>query len=813
MDGGVGHVSIQGQRAIRFCAAVLVPASVLGCLLGSGSSRPAAAAGNTLPGDSSYVWPLEAPPLLTSSFGEFRETHLHAGIDLGTGGRIGLRCFAVADGWVARLRMSPFGYGKAVYLQLDTGQLVVYAHLSRFAPALAERARREQLQRQSYTFDVYLEKDAIRVRRGEVIAWSGDTGVGFPHLHFEVRDGDVARNPQTAGFVVRDRIAPSIRDVAIMPLDARSQVDGEPETRLLGKVQSGMPPVRVSGRIGFAVRAADRAAADAYRQAPYRQEVRVDGELLYRATHERFDYAHNHHIVLEYDQDRLQYKNQRAFLLFGRAGNALPAREPTDGGRGVLYAGVTPPLRPGPHFQLEPGLHDVVIEVADVAGHTKSVHFPLQVATPPAIEALVVHRNARGWDIVCEAEDTDGDSLKLALAVTGDQGNTWEEIRPAPAVRDGNTTRWLAQWLPQASTSPATPEAEASRDVLVRATVRDPSDLVAIRTATDTADHKETNAVQAAASPPMPELELTARWGAGRFVVELQSPVLLAGQPSLYLTQGTARRLQPDLLQIEERRWRWVRDLESLGDRVDSIDVDATSLARQRLHLRRAVDARIVQTGTARHIDDLAPGWTLQIDADTFFEPVAIRARSFEGAKLPLGPELMPTGACVDLESRAAAVNGRIAIRYRQPQADEVATNGHGKPEPIGLFYVDRGGSLKFLSAERDASGAWSGKLPYLSIVALLRDDTPPVLGDFAYQRGRLSCRATDGGADLADGAIRAEIDGSFAIPEWDPETGNVLVHPAGELAAGTHTLHVAVVDRLGNHAARDFAFTVTKGP
>ncbi|MEO8677381.1 MAG: M23 family metallopeptidase, partial [Casimicrobiaceae bacterium] len=163
-------------------------------------------------------WPLDLAPVLTSSFGEYRPGRFHAGIDLATGGRTGAACHAVGDGSVVRMRMSPYGYGKALYVQLDNGPLVVYAHLSRFAAPMAARARAEQRRGQRYTFDVNLPPGEMRVQRNTVIAWSGDTGIGVPHFHFELRDGDVARNPQTAGFPVHDTMAPAISEVSVVPL-------------------------------------------------------------------------------------------------------------------------------------------------------------------------------------------------------------------------------------------------------------------------------------------------------------------------------------------------------------------------------------------------------------------------------------------------------------------------------------------------------------------------------------------------------------------------------------------------------------------
>src|SRR5205085_10971287 len=137
-------------------------------------------------------------------------------------------------------------------------------------------------QARRYTFDINLQPGEIRVRRDAVIAWSGDTGIGVPHFHFELRDGDVARNPQTAGFAVQDRFAPVISEVSVVPLEAHSTVDCRNQSAVL---RPGVP-ARLAGRVAFEVRAADTAAPGEYRQAPYRYELQVDGRMLYRLVQE-----------------------------------------------------------------------------------------------------------------------------------------------------------------------------------------------------------------------------------------------------------------------------------------------------------------------------------------------------------------------------------------------------------------------------------------------------------------------------------------------------------------------------------------------
>ena len=45
----------------------------------------------------SYLWPLDAPPALTSTYAEYRFGRFHAGLDVKTWGKEGYPCVAVAD--------------------------------------------------------------------------------------------------------------------------------------------------------------------------------------------------------------------------------------------------------------------------------------------------------------------------------------------------------------------------------------------------------------------------------------------------------------------------------------------------------------------------------------------------------------------------------------------------------------------------------------------------------------------------------------------------------------------------------------------
>ena len=241
-----------------------------------------------------YHWPLDLPPELTSSFGEYRTGRYHAGIDLRTGG-IGLPVYAAADGYVSRVRCSPWGYGKAVYLHLEDGNTAVYAHLDDYYDALRAFVHREQHRQQSYTIDVTLSPGQFPVARGQLIAKSGDTGIGAPHLHYELRDG-VQRplNPRALGIDWPDSSAPQVRQILVAPLGPDATVNGDVLPEVVDVVYANgeytAPAVRARGRIALAVNTVDRGPSGNYRLDPYRIAVEVDDARVFVLQRDKLSY-------------------------------------------------------------------------------------------------------------------------------------------------------------------------------------------------------------------------------------------------------------------------------------------------------------------------------------------------------------------------------------------------------------------------------------------------------------------------------------------------------------------------------------------
>jgi len=208
-------------------------------------------------GGSAFLWPVEVTPAIVSTFGEYRYDHLHAGVDISTGGVTGRPVRAVADGAIYRLKVEWRGYGRALYMRHADGRSTVYGHLQAFEEAglgLESRvARRRKETGNPYPGDIYIEPP-IPVRRGQVIALSGESGVGLPHLHFEVRGpADDPIDPFLAGLAIPpDSIPPALESIVIGAATPRTFIDGAWRERTIDLGRPGTRPggarrIEVSG--------------------------------------------------------------------------------------------------------------------------------------------------------------------------------------------------------------------------------------------------------------------------------------------------------------------------------------------------------------------------------------------------------------------------------------------------------------------------------------------------------------------------------------------------------------------------------------
>ncbi|MFN2372137.1 MAG: M23 family metallopeptidase, partial [Candidatus Krumholzibacteriia bacterium] len=284
-----------------------------------------------LAADVEPVWPLDLDTrFLTSNFMERRPGRYHAGLDFKTDSRTGFAVRAVEDGYVSRVRAEAGAYGRAVYVQGVSGRTTVYAHLERFSDRIAALVAAERARSGVYRVRLEPGPDALPVRAGDVLGLSGQSGTGGPHLHFEVRD-DAQRplNPLDWGFAVADTFAPVIAAVtahAVVP------VAGLPVARAVrdeAGLRGTLPVLEVRGPVAFSARITDRADVRGHVLEPWLLEVFLDGRPVYRRRNERFAFADNNQLRLEWchvaDQDGATVL--REHWLFRREGVDVPGRE------------------------------------------------------------------------------------------------------------------------------------------------------------------------------------------------------------------------------------------------------------------------------------------------------------------------------------------------------------------------------------------------------------------------------------------------------------------------------------------------------
>lgn len=242
-----------------------------------------------------YLWPTNASYALTSSFCEYRPGHYHAAIDIKTWNREGYPIYAVDDGSVYRIRVSPFGYGKGLYLKMKDGQIAVYGHLQKFNDVIEKRVFEQQMKNQRYS--VHFSPNDIHVKKGTILGYTGQTGIGSPHLHFEIRDKkDRPLNPLKYYNQVKDNIAPVIQSLLVIPSGRSSQVAGShlPKSYSIKKRKSREyylnKPISVNGAVGLAFECYDMADGVYNKYAHYKAELFINNQKIFHSQYDRLDF-------------------------------------------------------------------------------------------------------------------------------------------------------------------------------------------------------------------------------------------------------------------------------------------------------------------------------------------------------------------------------------------------------------------------------------------------------------------------------------------------------------------------------------------
>lgn len=329
--------------------------------------------------EGGYHAPLGIPLVLSANFGELRPNHFHMGLDFKTNGSIGYNLYSIADGFVSRIKVSPYGYGKVIYIDHPNGTTSVYAHCSEFKGKVDSLVRLTQEREQNYEVELHLTPEDIPLKKGEIFALSGNTGSSTaPHLHFEIRDTktEAALNPLVFGFDISDSIAPEINSINIYGLTKEGyRFPGKKSNHsvskgVIGKLEAGnniIVPAHFcsqSGGIGIAVSVVDRLSGSWSPCGLYGSILIVNGDTIFGQQTDRIPFESTRYVNCH--KDHGDYSNGKKFhKCFKTTLNNLPIY--THGENGIL------PCKPGDSL-------NILYIAYDPKGNRSELNFDLLIS-------------------------------------------------------------------------------------------------------------------------------------------------------------------------------------------------------------------------------------------------------------------------------------------------------------------------------------------------------------------------------------------------------------------------------------------------
>jgi len=717
-----------------------------------------------------YLWPTNSSKLLSSSFGEYRDGHFHAAIDIKTWNQEGYPCYAVGNGQISRIRVSPFGYGKVIYLKLDDGNTAVYAHLQKFAPELDRAVLEQQIRNKRYSLN--WEPQDRRVKKGQIIGYTGQSGSGSPHLHFEIRNSaGHPVNPLDFYTEIKDRIAPVMQSLLIIPMDERSSVNGSflpvmvNLKTLPGKRYLPEKKITARGRIGLALMGYDLADGASNKLAWRNLKLFANKRLVFNRSCNELDYETSGQVDIEIDYPRKAAAGEVYNKLFIDSFNELNFYN-RELGNGI--------------FSVDEDTLAVEIQAADYFGNMSRLN--LKILPDHSSDIFASNITKSNGQILMNL-NLPVDLQSLTIRCSPDR-KAWQrcdyyEVIDRKVI--GQRQSLLIK-IPDQNINPKYIEAEAVLKTYPAAKISiDITQSIAEKPAFKILNVGKYLVFEVQNVPAFvhASLQLNRMFSDINFPVHAASARREAVIPSRLLTYDT----------------------QKLTLFMGGENVADTSLSFLRL-LPGENQSFVL-------LDNLAE---LKISPSTVYDTLLFTVDTCE---LPAGL----TAASILSPFINLSYNGQV-FKNHALLSMKYKTNGLPARQ-VGLYRVSTSGELNLAGQSVDSlDQRVTGKISALGCFVVAADTVPPEINIILPSQKKtiqnplqikFTIRDQLSGIP-SDEMINVELDGQFVLAEWDPESDTVMARPHWTLKPGKHDLRIRVTDAAGNLSQMNIPVTLMKG-
>lgn len=710
-----------------------------------------------------YIWPTDVRPKITSSFAEFRSSHFHAGIDISTNNKVGAAVFAARDGYVSRIMLSPRGYGRFMAIHHADGYYTTYAHLSAFKDELERTVRAEQLRQGKFSIEMKFQPGDFPVRKGEVVAYSGESGSGKPHLHFEIRDENFnpvnpLLFPNIHHFI--DTQAPVFQRLAVTPMDERSFVGREFAPRIYRARSRSSSSyfiaevIRATGSLGFSVDAVDRVNNTRYRSSVYAFDFQVDGATVFTSRRDRFPEDETRQVGVDFDWALWKERRGRFQKLYVDEGNTLPFYE-----RRSQYDGVVA-LK-----NFSEGLHRFRIVASDYSGNSSELTGMFVLNHPPDVGIA----NATG-------------NRLTAYIPNG---------RNIGAIEVGTRTFTALRWKAHEYRK----DALAITDDTLSIPLEDSGGDIVRIVARNVWGTRSFPSYYFRRRPPHTGTAAISTEVDGSFLkIWLESRAPFTATPSLQVEQGAVVTAVP-LRAVDVNEYTGVYRLSATFSGTSHIKAFC-EVGDRRQEVFASFDLITITPDEGGSIESPDGNFSLSFDRGAVFAP--------------LHPIVERTGAArYEVQPRDVLLRGPISATLRYPPA----LDAH---DQLAL-YVNNGGGWNHTEADRNEQAhAFLLRAGHtLGTFALLSDNRKPTISRWRAssrnekRRPLFSFSVRDNLSGIDENEIIATLNGERIIPEYDPERRTVFYVSLDPLPRGRYTARIEIRDRAGNAAELTKSLTV----